>query len=318
MSILVGSARIDENGNISGGEAGDQTGKEVCTQAMYVHSKGWYVLRPKNVTYAALIASKMLTACNNNNIGYDQNNRLGVVKYGVATTTKTEADCSSLVRECVKEATGTDPGDFTTASEASALEATGLFESKFAYVSQEKTPVYNGDILVTKTKGHTVIVVSGNSRNTSESSSSTSSTKTTETLTGTKLIVRNGQIHANNFCGAGIETDGVRGSATKKAGVKVLQQALNRDYNSGLAVDGIWGSKSKAALGNHYVKKGETQYMVTAVEILLMLKGYSPNGVESPGEFGSGCEAAVKSYQSDNGLTADGIAGAKTFMSLIS
>ena len=41
--------------------------------------------------------------------------------------------------------------------------ATGLF-TKIAYVNQSKTPVYNGDILVTKTKGHTVIVVSGNPR----------------------------------------------------------------------------------------------------------------------------------------------------------
>ena len=29
-----------------------------------------------------------------------------------------------------------------------------------------------------------------------------------------------GQIHSNNFCGAGIATDGIRGDATKKAGIK--------------------------------------------------------------------------------------------------
>ncbi|MCM1223469.1 MAG: hypothetical protein NC548_54370, partial [Lachnospiraceae bacterium] len=44
------------------------------------------------------------------------------------------------------------------------LEATGLFEKRQAYVSQSRTPVYNGDVLVTKTKGHTVIVTSGNPR----------------------------------------------------------------------------------------------------------------------------------------------------------
>lgn len=131
------------------------------------------------------------------------------------------------------------------------------------------------------------------------------------------MIVRDGQIHANNFSGAGIETDGIRGANTKKAGIKVLQTALNLDYKAGLTVDGVWGSKSEAALGSHYVTSGETQYMVTAAEILLMLKGYNPNGVECPGQFGSGLKAAVGQYQKDNGLTVDYICGPATFKSLI-
>lgn len=141
-------------------------------------------------------------------------------------------------------------------------------------------------------------------------------TSTPPASTG-NTIVRDGQIHANNFSGAGIVTDGIRGSATKKAGIKVLQVALNHDYNAGLTVDGIRGAKTDAALGNHYVKYGETQYLVTAVEILLMLKGYNPGGVENPGQFGSGLKAAVTQYQRDHGLTADGVAGRNTILSLI-
>lgn len=174
MGIVVGSARIDENGKVSGGAAGDQkqassandTIGEVSMQAMYAHSKGWYISRPKLVEHANAIAERMVKACNNPNIGYNQGKRLGIVTYGTGSKTKTECDCSSLVRECVKEATGKDPGNFTTANEVAKLEATGLFESKVAYVSQEKTPVYNGDVLTTKTKGHTVIVVGGNQRST--------------------------------------------------------------------------------------------------------------------------------------------------------
>ena len=75
MGIIFGSARIDENGNISGGTAGDQTGNEVSTQAYYMHSKGWYDLRPKDADVAAKIAEAMQQACENNNIGYDQNQR---------------------------------------------------------------------------------------------------------------------------------------------------------------------------------------------------------------------------------------------------
>ena len=180
MSIMVGSARIDERGNASGGAAGDQkqtsakndlTG-EVSMQKMYSHSKGWYILRPKSAAHAVKMADLMKAACNNANIGYDQGNRLGVVQHGIMTAVKTECDCSSLVREVVKEATGKDPGNFTTANEAASLEATGLFESKRSYVSQSAPPVYDGDVLVTKTKGHTVIVVSGNARKAASGSSS--------------------------------------------------------------------------------------------------------------------------------------------------
>ena len=131
---------------------------------MYTHSKGWYIIRPKSVEHAEKIAERMLSACNNPNIGYDQNQRLGVITAGIDTNTPTECDCSSLVRQCVKEATRKDPGNFTTANEANALVNTGLFDKVISYVSQAKTPVYNGDVLVTKTKGHTVIVVSGSPR----------------------------------------------------------------------------------------------------------------------------------------------------------
>lgn len=168
MSLIIGSARQDERGKYSGGKAGDQTGREVSTQAYYRHSKGWYVLRAKNVSHANALASAMQQACNNNNIGYDQSNRGGVItqikKYGALNkiAVKTECDCSSLVRACVIQACGKDVGNFTTSNEASVLEASGLFESKKAVDSS--TVLYNGDILVTKTKGHTVIVTSGNAR----------------------------------------------------------------------------------------------------------------------------------------------------------
>lgn len=135
---------------------------------------------------------------------------------------------------------------------------------------------------------------------------------------GGSEIIKAGQIHANNFCGANIAADGIRGSATKKAGVKVWQNAMNLDYGSGLSVDGIVGSRTLAAMDGHTVRRGERQYMVTALEILLMLKGYDAGGVESPGIFGGGLEAAVRRYQKAAGLSVDGIAGRNTFISLAS
>ncbi|MDD3251741.1 MAG: SH3 domain-containing protein [Lachnospiraceae bacterium] len=166
MSTIIGSARVDEDGTYSGGMSGDQLqtavsdfSGEVSMQEFYVHKKGWYVLRPKTAAIAEGIAEAMKQACNNPNLGYDQGNRLGVVTYGTGTTKKTECDCSSLVRQCVKEASGKDPGNFTTAGEADALEATGLFHERVAYTAG--MTLYTGSVLVTKTKGHTVVVTDG-------------------------------------------------------------------------------------------------------------------------------------------------------------
>lgn len=159
--IRIGSARIDERGKLTGGKAGDQTGREVSEQNFYVHSKGWYIIRPRSEAHAQKIAERMRAACANPNLGYDQNQRTGVIKNGIDSKIPTECDCSALVRACVKEATGKDPGNFTTANENGMLLATGLFDS---LTYKAGVQIYPGDILVTKTKGHTVICTQGPSR----------------------------------------------------------------------------------------------------------------------------------------------------------
>lgn len=166
MAVIIGSARLGENGKITGGKTGDQkqvltNGKdfsgEVSMQKFYVHKKGWYIIRPKSVAHADAIGRAMFTACNNPNIGYNQTDRLGVIQQGVNSKVKVNADCSTLVRACIIAGTGKDPGNFTTASQVNALAKTGLFETKIPY--SNLVPLFVGDILVTKTKGHTAIVV---------------------------------------------------------------------------------------------------------------------------------------------------------------
>lgn len=171
MSIVIGSARSDENKKYVGGKKGDQRqtssndcSGEVSMQNFYVHKKGWYVLRPKDKLVADMIACKMKDACNNKNIGYSQSDRLGIIANGIETLQPTNCDCSSLVRECIKEATGKDVGNFTTSNEANILERSGIFETRKVYKQGMK--LYAGDVLVTKEKGHTVIVVQGDKRTT--------------------------------------------------------------------------------------------------------------------------------------------------------
>lgn len=157
--------------------------------------------------------------------------------------------------------------------------------------------------------GHTEMVYEINGKTAAAATPSASSDANT--------IVKAGQMHANNFTGAGLATDGIRGPLTVKAAVMALQIGLNLDHKANLAVDGEAGPKTKAALKGKTVRQGDTGYLVTVLEILLMLKGCNPNGVECPGIFGGGCAAAVKNYQSANGLVVDRIAGYNTFMSLL-
>ena len=171
MAVLIGSARIDENGRAHGGKAGDQTGKEVSTQSWYRHSRGWVVLRAKDPIKAAKIAQAMRAACLNDNIGYDQyqNQTLwNAVKdkgYDPAkATVKCETDCARLVRVCCAYA-GIMVRDFYTATEAAYLMDTGEFVklTTSRYTSQDDY-LGAGDILVTKTKGHTVVVLTNGSK----------------------------------------------------------------------------------------------------------------------------------------------------------
>lgn len=166
MSVIFGSARIDERGKAIGGKAGDQTGKEVSTQAWYKRLEGWRVFRAKDPAKRKLIAEAMRRACNNNNIGYDQGQRLtlyeAVTDYGydpAKVTKAVETDCSALVRVCCAFA-GITLDNFVTSNQASALLNSGAFmEMVGAKYTDQEDYLEEGDILVTKTKGHTVVVL---------------------------------------------------------------------------------------------------------------------------------------------------------------
>lgn len=124
-----------------------------------------------------------------------------------------------------------------------------------------------------------------------------------------RFVVAQGQNWANKFVGHDqIEKDGIVGAQTRRMKVRVLQHAMNLDYYEGyvrkclserLVEDGLWGNKIESALDNHYIKYGETQYMVTAMEIFVLLAGNNPNGVEFAGHFGNGLRDALKTEYCD-------------------
>lgn len=248
-TVYIGSARIDERGKASGGQAGDQTGKEVSTQDWYKHSKGWVVLRPKDSTKAQKIAKGMQSACDNPNIGYDQTNNQSLwnlVKdkgYDPAKADKPcETDCARLVRVCCAYA-GIMADDFYTATEATVLMRTGEFikltDSKY---TDSENYLGVGDILVTRTKGHTVVVLSNGKYY-------DGSADEPERALGDRIL-RDGDYGADvielqtRLKAVGYdpgEIDGEFGPNTESA-VKALQTA------AGITVDGEFGPDSLAAL----------------------------------------------------------------------
>ena len=248
MAVKVGSARIDENGKTHGGKAGDQNGKEVSTQAWYRHKKGWRVLRCKNADKAEKIARAMQAACDNANIGYDQYQRDTL--YNLAKTvdfdpgrvkTPCETDCSALVRVCLAYA-GITVKNFRTPNEASILLRSGEFiELKESRYTDQSGYLRRGDILVTRTQGHTVVVLSNGSK-----------AKTTPAEETPRAILKRGM---------------------KGDDVRRLQQRL-------------------------------------------MELGYALHKYGADGEYGSETATAVKAFQLDRGLEADGIAGEATLAAL--
>ena len=112
--------------------------------------------------------------------------------------------------------------------------------------------------------------------------------------TDKQKVVMLGQQHAMNFVpGLKIEADGIRGAETTKAMIKVLQTAANLDKWGSLEVDGIVGDRTRSAFSkSRYIKKGEKQYIVTAVEIICCCRG-NYAAVELPGIYGNGLAKAL-------------------------
>ena len=113
---------------------------------------------------------------------------------------------------------------------------------------------------------------------------------------------------------AGLTEDGLWGPKTRKAATAALQAELNAQFSKRLAVDGIWGSKTKAACVN--VKEGARGNLTRIIQGTLYCRGYDPKGFD--GIFGAGCAAAVKAFQTNQGLSADSVVGKNTWAVLMS
>lgn len=162
MSVVIGHASINENGTVNYGALGDNNTKEICFRDFYWHNKGWVCLRAKSSEVSDKIAHAMEMIVKNDCFGYGQNRRnTGITQSQVhnynpsKVTVMCELDCSSAVRLCCLFA-GIKVNNFTTANQKSKLLSTGYFK-EVQFTDEEE--LQRGDILVTATKGHTVVVI---------------------------------------------------------------------------------------------------------------------------------------------------------------
>ncbi|GAK10053.1 peptidoglycan-binding protein [Geomicrobium sp. JCM 19038] len=105
-------------------------------------------------------------------------------------------------------------------------------------------------------------------------------------------------------------------SADNASGVfdSTTQDAVSSYQESkGLLVDGIAGPQTLSAL--YSLEKGDENTLVEHLQSDLQAFGYFGSTVD--GVFGSLTEEAVKGFQTDAGLSADGVAGPKTFSAMM-
>lgn len=326
---MVSNSGHDENGKFKGGVAGDQSKNEWYIRPWYSNSNGWnVVLRHPNEAVRNMIATLAEESANNNLIGYDQNQRttfwskLKVNGFRPKNiTTACEADCSAGV-SAIAKATGYLLGivelqniseNNTTRTMKNAFKKAGfqvLTASK--YLTSDKY-LLRGDILLSE--GHHTCT---NLTNGAKAVTSTPQTTVKITPVANGDFVKKAQNGLNIYINAELAVDGSIGALTRKATAKALQYSLNRDYGSNLVVDGDIGAKTLSALKGKAVKKGAKSYLVTWLEISLMLLGYYNSSIEIAGSFGAGVDKAVRNFQTDNGLVVDGSAGENTIKKILS
>ena len=87
-----------------------------------------------------------------------------------------------------------------------------------------------------------------------------------------------------------------------------LQRELNAQFHKGLVVDGLRGSKTLNACIT--VKRGARGNITRLIQERLNSVGFH---ISTDGIFGNGTEKAVKVFQRNRGLSADGIVGRNTW-----
>ena len=119
--------------------------------------------------------------------------------------------------------------------------------------------------------------------------------------------VKEVQLWLNRNFSSGLTLDGLYGSNTRKALVKALQKELD------VKADGVFGAKTKEAVKT--LKNGDKGTLVKILQCFLICQKQK---ITADGNFGNKTELALKAVQSRYKIDNDGIAGKMTFQALCS
>lgn len=133
----------------------------------------------------------------------------------------------------------------------------------------------------------------------------------TEPTASGNNIIKNIQSTLNLRYNTGLVVDGIFGSNTKKAFVKGLQTELNKQCGAKLTIDSIFGSKTKSACPT--LKNGTSGNITWLVQSMLYCKGYT---ITIDSIYGNNTANVVGTFQYSNGLSADKLCGKNTFEKL--
>ena len=167
--VVIGEARCNEKGTLSGGKAGDQTGREVGTGDWY--DGDWlYVFRAKDKNVRLKIAQAMMDTCANQHIGYNIDKPNRYVAYDEAEkhnhnisaqTINGDTTCSQAVSMCMRAAGISKeyaPRHCDIATLTRVMKADPAFtEYTSTNYTKKSANLQAGDILLSS--HHTVIVV---------------------------------------------------------------------------------------------------------------------------------------------------------------
>ena len=219
MTVKCAWAAWDENHGARGGAAGDQTGGEVHTGPWWYFGQNC-VIRPKNDDIADKIARVMEKAADNENIGYDQSNRLSfyealkAAKWDPAKITKkVETDCSAMTAAAINAAGVKISPNAWTGNLWDCVKPSGKFERLTGTeYTQTDVNLKRGDIVLNEAEH--VIVALENGANMRESGFSTHNMVTPSTIVKGTPFVISGKVKSH--CTLKYVTVGVINKDTKK------------------------------------------------------------------------------------------------------
>lgn len=299
----VSNSGSDEKGGIRGGKAGDQTGKEWCI-------RGWsdfgqnYIIRFNDRNIANTFATLSIYAAQNDNDGYDQNQR---------TTYWVQLKKANYDPRQIKNPCEDDCSAGVLANLRAALELTGHHE-------MAKKIDING------TTWTIVSIIRKSGLNVTIFTDTLHCRSNKYQLPGDINLNDNRHVNVNLGVGSMMSKSAVTGEIkkeetkkiTKKECVKQLQTALNTSYNLKLKVDGDFGKNTKKAVDAHYLyyrpRTIQNQHVKWLQQMLRNL-GYT---IDVDGSYGNQSKTVVMDFQKKYGLEVDGYAGVKTHEKIIS